>query len=156
VQDWRRFPVSGITLDDAKTYASWLSSTGRVVGARLCTEREWERAARGADGREFPHGDHLERDDANLDETYGKNPLAFGPDEVGSHPASRSPFGLDDACGNVFEWTQSSLVAGEHVLRGGAFYYDRTTVRTANRQAAEPSIRDANVGLRLCASVSTD
>jgi formylglycine-generating enzyme required for sulfatase activity len=155
VQDWLRFPVAGVSLDDAQAYVSWLSQSGRVPGARLCTEREWERAARGADGREFPSGDHLERDDANIDETYGKSPLAFGPDEVGSHPASRSPFGVDDACGNVFEWTTSSLVPGEHALRGGAYYYDRTTVRSTNRQVAEPNIRDPNVGIRVCAAVET-
>lgn len=155
VQDWLRFPVAGVSLDDAQAYVAWLSDSGRVPGARLCTEREWERATRGADGREFPSGDRLDRDDANIDETYGKDPLAFGPDEVGSHPASRSPFGLDDTCGNVFEWTASSLVISEHTLRGGAYYYDRTTVRSTNRQVAEPNIRDPNVGIRVCAAVET-
>jgi serine/threonine protein kinase/formylglycine-generating enzyme required for sulfatase activity len=153
VQDWLRFPVAGVTLDDAEAYAAWLSATGRVPGARLCTEHEWERAARGADGRIFPHGESLAPDDADLDVTYGKIPLAFGPDEVGSHPASQSPFGVDDTCGNVFEWTASSLVPGEHALRGGAYYYDRTTVRVENRQVAEPSIRDPNVGVRVCAGL---
>jgi formylglycine-generating enzyme required for sulfatase activity len=153
VQDWLRFPVAGVSLEDAEAYAAWLSATGKVRGARLCTEREWERAARGADDREFPNGNLLAPDDANIDETYGKDPLAFGPDEVGSHPASRSPFGVDDACGNVFEWTTSSLTTGEHALRGGAYYYDRTTVRSTNRQVAEPTIRDPNVGIRICASV---
>jgi eukaryotic-like serine/threonine-protein kinase len=152
VQDWLRFPVSGISLEDAEDYASWLDATGRVPGARLCDEHEWERAARGADGREFPHGDRLEPDDANIDATYGKQPLAFGPDEVGSHPASRSPFGLDDACGNVFEWTTSKLAARENVLRGGAYYYDNTTVRSTNRQVSEPSARDPNIGIRICAT----
>jgi serine/threonine protein kinase/formylglycine-generating enzyme required for sulfatase activity len=156
VQDWLRFPVSGVSLEDAEAYAAWLSTSGRVPGARLCAEREWERAARGADGREFPSGDHLGKDDANIDETYGKDPLAFGPDEVGSHPASRSPFGIDDACGNVFEWTVSSLAPNEHALRGGAYYYDRTTVRSTNRQVAEPNIRDPNVGIRICATVATN
>jgi formylglycine-generating enzyme required for sulfatase activity len=156
VQDWLRFPVSGVSLEDAEAYVAWLSASGRVPGARLCAEREWERAARGADGREFPSGDTLGKDDANIDETYGKDPLAFGPDEVGSHPASRSPFGLDDACGNVFEWTVSSLAPNEHALRGGAYYYDRTTVRSTNRQVAEPNIRDPNVGIRVCATVTTD
>ena len=152
VQDWLRFPVSGISLEDAEDYARWLDGTGRVPGARLCDEHEWERAARGADGREFPHGDRLEPDDANIDATYGKQPLAFGPDEVGSHPASRSPFGLDDACGNVFEWTTSKLAARENVLRGGAYYYDNTTVRSTNRQVSEPTARDPNIGIRICAT----
>jgi serine/threonine protein kinase/formylglycine-generating enzyme required for sulfatase activity len=155
VQDWLRFPVSGISLEDAEDYASWLDATGRVPGARLCDEHEWERAARGADGREFPHGDRLEPDDANIDATYGKQPLAFGPDEVGSHPASRSPFGLDDACGNVFEWTTSRLAARENVLRGGAYYYDVTVVRSSNRQVSEPTARDPNIGIRICATPSS-
>ena len=154
-QNWLRFPVSGISLEDAEDYARWLDATGRVPGARLCDEHEWERAARGADGRVFPHGDRLELDDANIDVTYGKQPLAFGPDEVGSHPASRSPFGLDDACGNVFEWTTSRLAAGEIVLRGGAYYYDNTTVRSTNRQVSEPTMRDPNLGIRICATPSS-
>jgi len=155
VQDWLRFPVSGISLEDAEAYARWLDATERVPGARLCDEHEWERAARGADGREFPHGDRLDPDDANIDVTYGKQPLAFGPDEVGAHPASRSPFGLDDACGNVFEWTTSKLAARENVLRGGAYYYDNTTVRSTNRQVSEPSARDPNIGIRICATSSS-
>jgi formylglycine-generating enzyme required for sulfatase activity len=150
VQDWRRFPVSGVSPEDIEAYAGWLASTGRVPGARLCTEHEWERAARGADDREFPHGNHIEPDDADIDLTYGKQSLAFGPDEVGSHPASRSPFGLDDMCGNVFEWAISSLAPNEHVLRGGGFYYDMATARVANRQVPEPTIHDANLGFRLC------
>ena len=152
VQDWLRFPVAGVSLEDAESYLGWLASTGRVPGARLCTEAEWERAARGADDREYPHGNHLDPDDADIDQTYGKEPLAFGPDEIGSHPASRSPFGVDDLCGNVWEWTDSSLAPNEHVLRGGSYYYDTTTVRIPNRQIPEPTIHDVNLGIRVCAS----
>ncbi len=152
VQDWLRFPVSGVSPEDAEAYVAWLAGTGRVPGARLCAEAEWERAARGADDRDYPHGYHLDPDDADIDQTYGKAPLAFGPDEVGSHPASRSPFGLDDMCGNAFEWTRLSLAPNEHVLRGGGFYYDATTARIANRQVPEPTIHDANIGLRVCVS----
>jgi eukaryotic-like serine/threonine-protein kinase len=149
-QDWLHFPVSGVSLEDAQAYVGWLSGSGRVPGARLCTEREWERAARGADDREFPHGNRLDPDDANIDQTYGRDPLAFGPDEVGSHPASRSPFGLDDASGNVFEWTSSVLAPNEHVLRGGGYYYDVTVARIPNRQVSEPTVRDPNIGIRVC------
>src|SRR5262249_25131127 len=106
-QDWARLPVAAVSYDDAVAFAAWLDRTGRVRGARLCDETEWERAARGADARTFPTGDTLGPDDANIDVTYGRDPLAYGPDEVGSHPASRSPVGAEDMAGNVWEWTRS-------------------------------------------------
>jgi formylglycine-generating enzyme required for sulfatase activity len=156
-QDWRRFPVSGIGWDDAEAYVAWLRSTGRVPGARLCREDERERAARGADDREFPHGDALAPDDANFDETYGKEPLGFGPDVVGAHPRSRSLFGLDDVTGNVWEWTVGEGTTGsQKVLRGGAYYYGAMTNRIPNRQVVESSMRDANLGLRVCADPPAD
>ncbi|NTX05334.1 SUMF1/EgtB/PvdO family nonheme iron enzyme [Myxococcus sp. CA040A] len=154
-QDWLRFPVSGISFADAETYVSWLSFSARVPGARLCSELEWERAARGVDGREFPHGDRLGPDDANIDATYGKQPGGFGPDEVGSHPASRSPFGVDDMAGNVWEWTRSWLEPGRAVARGGSFAFAATSARATNRELPEPSLRDVTMGLRVCADLPT-
>jgi serine/threonine protein kinase/formylglycine-generating enzyme required for sulfatase activity len=152
-QDWLQFPVAGIAAEDAEAYLEWLRLSGRVPGARLCSEAEWERAARGADAREFPHGGRLDPEDADFDETYDKNPAAMGPDEVGSHPASRSPFGVDDLCGSVFEWTTSSLDPGDRVVRGGSYLYDRITNQISNRQMPVATFRDANIGLRVCATV---
>ena len=149
--DWRLLPVGAIDYEDARAYARWLSDTGRVPGARLCTELEWERAARGADDREYPHGDALLPHQANYDETYGKVGANFGPDEVGRHPESRSPFGLDDMVGNVFEWADSVLKPGSPVARGGSYYYAASTARSTNRESPEPSFRDLSVGMRLCA-----
>ncbi len=149
--DWRRLPVGSINYEDARAYAAWLASTGRVPGARLCTELEWERAARGADDREYPHGDVLLPQHANFDETYGKVGASFGPDEVGRHPESRSPFGVDDMAGNVFEWADSVLEPGRPVARGGSYYYAATTSRSTNRETPEPNFRDLSVGARLCA-----
>jgi formylglycine-generating enzyme required for sulfatase activity len=146
VQDWRRFPVTGISASDASAYAVWLDRTGRVPGARLCTEVEWERAGRGADGRDYPSG----RDpaDANVDVTHGLG--LMGPDEVGSHPASNSPFGLVDMTGNAFEFTVSER--GGYILRSGSYQHDRKTAHLANRSAINSMVRDAALGFRLCAT----
>jgi formylglycine-generating enzyme required for sulfatase activity len=148
-QDWRRFPVSAVSPDDAVAYAAFRAGRG-LRGARPCTELEWERAARGADDRGFPGGDRLEPDDANIDVTYGRRDEAFGPDEVGSHPASRSPFGIDDLAGNVWEITRSTLGSG-WVIRGGSWYQDELTASSANRQVVDGAFRHLAAGFRLCA-----
>jgi serine/threonine protein kinase/formylglycine-generating enzyme required for sulfatase activity len=153
VQDWRKMPVAGVSFEDALAYAAWLASSGRVPGARLCSEIEWERAARGADGRPFPRGDRFGADDGNIDVTYGKSPSGFGLDEVGSHPDGQGPFGLDDTTGNVWELTTSSEVEGEVVAKGGSFYHDELSGNAANRELPEPTLRDVTVGLRICADL---
>ena len=151
-QDWTRFPVSAVSYDDAIAYTAWLDRTGRLAGARLCDEYEWERAARGADARTFPSGPALGPDDANIDVTYGREPVAFGPDEVGSHPGSRSPVGADDMAGNVWEMTRSVQAPDAPVIRGGNWYVGDLTARSANRENSEPTQRSVLVGLRLCAT----
>ncbi len=148
--DWSKLPVTGISSEDAEAFVGWLRASGRVPGARLCTEMEWERAARGADGRPWPSGDRLSAEDANIDETYGKSTEAMGPDEVGAHPSGRSVFGIDDMAGNAWEWVRSSLGEG-YVARGGSFYYDANAARASNRELPEPSFRDTSLGLRVCA-----
>src|SRR5262249_3732136 len=147
-QQWERFPVSGISAHDAERYAAWLDATHRVPRARLCSEKEWERAARGADDREFPHGDRLRPDEANFDETYDKEMALMALDEAKLHPTSRSPYGLYDMSGNVWEWVRSSLRSGEYAVRGGGFYHDANSARVANRQVYDAQFRDVSVGLR--------
>jgi eukaryotic-like serine/threonine-protein kinase len=147
-QDWRRLPVVGVSAVDATAYAAWLDDTDRIPGARLCSEIEWERAARGADDRGYPAGRLPEADDININTTYG--PGMMGPDEVGSHPASRGPFGLDDMSGNVFEWTVSE--DSGYTARGGSYLNDRKTAHLANRVPAVATWRHAAIGFRLCAT----
>jgi formylglycine-generating enzyme required for sulfatase activity len=149
-QDWTRFPVSAVSFEDAIAYAGWLDRTHRLPGARLCNEYEWERAARGADDRIFPSGAALAPDDANIDVTYGREPLGFGPDEVGSHPRSRSPFGAEDMAGNVWEWAHSVQTPGMSVIRGGSWYLAEISARTMNREYSEPTMHNSSVGVRLC------
>jgi formylglycine-generating enzyme required for sulfatase activity len=151
-QDWMRFPVSAVSFEDAIAFAAWLDRTGRIPGARLCDEYEWERAARGADGRTFPSGAVLSPDDANIDVTYGRVPQAFGPDEVGSHAGSRSPVGADDMAGNVWEWTRSVQKSGDPAARGGSWYTNETSARSMNREFGEPSTPYSAIGVRLCAT----
>jgi eukaryotic-like serine/threonine-protein kinase len=151
-QDWLDFPVAGVGPADVERYLRWLRESGRVPGARLCSELEWERAARGADDRAYPHGDDLAPDDANFDLTYGRIDSAVGPDAVGAHPASRSPFGVDDMAGNVLELVRSSVTPQGFVIRGGAYYFNSATCRLTNRNAVWSTFREVTSGIRVCAS----
>jgi eukaryotic-like serine/threonine-protein kinase len=144
---WERLPVFGVDLADAREFAAWVASSGRVRGARLCSEWEWERAARGADGRPYPHGTQIDPDDADIDVTYGRKPLAYGPDEVGSHPGSDSPFGASDMLGNVWEWVDAT----PPLTRGGGWYHGTSSGLSANRDFADPAMQQLSVGLRICA-----
>jgi formylglycine-generating enzyme required for sulfatase activity len=117
----------------------------------LCSELEWNRAARGADGRDTPSGTALGLDDANVDITYGRDHM--GPDEVGSHPVSDSPYGAADMAGNAFEWTRGER-PDTYVILGGSYFHDRKTAILANRNEASKSLRDASAGMRVCASLT--
>ncbi|MBK9753623.1 MAG: SUMF1/EgtB/PvdO family nonheme iron enzyme [Nannocystis sp.] len=148
--DWRQLPVAGLTWGDAEAYLTWLARSGKLAGARICSEREWERAARGADDRRFPHGDTLSVGEAN----FGANisGVLLGPTVVGSFPASDSPFGLHDMSGNVFEWVTNQDGSGILIARGGGYLFDRNTASAVNRGTVDPNLRPAKVGLRVCAS----
>jgi eukaryotic-like serine/threonine-protein kinase len=150
--DWTNFPIGGLDLVDVAAYLRWLDNTGRLPGARLCNEHEWERASRGADGRIYPHGVTLASSDANFNETYNRKADSMGPDPVGSYPQSRSPFGIHDATGNIFEFTTSPFDAKTYIARGGAYYFDRITGQLVNRYQIDESFSDTSFGLRVCAS----
>jgi formylglycine-generating enzyme required for sulfatase activity len=126
---WERMPVAGVSWDDFIAYTSWLDRERAIPGARPCTLHEWERAARGADGRTYPHGEILRPTDANFDATYDRDQAAFGLDEVGSFPASDSPFGLSEYQG----W---QLVPGpEHGVPGQQWCRRADRARLADRLA---------------------
>src|SRR5581483_7708037 len=142
--DWHTLPLAGIARVDLEAYAQWLASTGRVPRARLCTNAEWERAARGADGRRYPTGATLPARATNIDKSYDRRPDCFGPDPVGSHPDGKSPFGLDDMAGNVWEMTLDE--DGSSSIRGGGWYESELSAMSANREPLEPNLRDPLVG----------
>jgi formylglycine-generating enzyme required for sulfatase activity/uncharacterized caspase-like protein len=152
-------PVVNVSWDDAVAFCRWLSQeTGKNF--RLPTEVEWEKAARGTDGRIYPWGDR--RSTAELC-NFDNNVRGITP--VGRYSLQGdSPYGCADMAGNVWEWTQSlgkgypydatdgreDLKAkGSRVLRGGAFLNEAGNVRCAYRDWSDPSYCSANWGFRV-------
>jgi formylglycine-generating enzyme required for sulfatase activity len=100
-EDLRDHPVVDVSWGDAVTFALWLSEqTG--TSWQLPTEAQWEKAARGVDGRQFPWGNTFDAELCNVRET-GRS----GTTPVGMFPEGASPYGVLDAAGNVWEWTRS-------------------------------------------------
>ena len=100
-EDLRDHPVSDVSWEDAVAFARWLTDQ---TGTRweLPTEAQWEKAARGVDGRQFPWGNTFDVERCNVREA-GRS----GTTPVGSYPEGASPYGLLDLAGNVWEWTRS-------------------------------------------------
>ena len=152
------FPVTGVLWHDALAFCRWASVyTGRNI--RLPTEAEWEKAARGADGRLFPWGNEP------ADPSRCNMALYLrGPSIVGRYsPQGDSPYGCTDMAGNVWEWTSSlyrpypyapddgredAEAAGRRVLRGGCWQDNARLVRTANRGGFDPVHWLAAIGFR--------
>lgn len=137
-------PVVLVSHDDAEAYARWLSD---VTGAtwRLPSEAEWEKAARGTDGRMFPWG---MRWDPELLNSADAGPFDTVP--VGGHRAGASPFGLMDAAGQVFEWTASAAGDGSFIVKGGSWDDKGCGVcRPAARHSRPATLKHILVGFRL-------
>jgi formylglycine-generating enzyme required for sulfatase activity len=171
-------PVASVSWPDALAYCRWLESSLRAsaqapprfrellaAGWRvgLPTEAQWEKAARGSDGRIYPWGNEPRRDRAN----YG----SAGPTPVGRFPCPECPFGLFDISGNVWEWTRSPYQPYPYdpsddrrnleadalwVIRGGSFGDTERNIRTAIRGGADPGARRPFIGFRVVISSGSD
>ncbi|NIP46832.1 MAG: SUMF1/EgtB/PvdO family nonheme iron enzyme [Gammaproteobacteria bacterium] len=146
-------PALGLSWYECVAYCRWLSAeTGQLH--RLPTEAEWEKAARGVDGRTYPWSNEFEID--RLNSRAGANQVC-SPTPVGIYPTGVSPFGLFDCVGNVWEWCatrwrkpypydtehgewQDDYLEGQNlrVLRGGSWYCERDFTRCTYRFKFQP------------------
>jgi formylglycine-generating enzyme required for sulfatase activity len=151
-------PVTQVSWDDAAAYCTW-------VGGSLPGEAQWEKAARGTDGRIYPWGNDFDGTLLNYcdsrcggDSRYNDGYRFTAP--VGSYPSAASMYGALDMAGNVWEWTADGYTASykpnasknpnglARVLRGGSWNHDPTGMRAAYRLEAPPDTLVDNFGFR--------
>ena len=170
VPDWesrRDHPVVNVSWIDVIAYCRWLSDSlkGELpndLTLRLPTEAEWEKAARGTDGRIFPWGDASDKGKCNTDEI-----ITGGTTPVGSYsPQGDSPYGCADMSGNVWEWTHSLYepypyraddgrenegADGLRALRGGSWVSALEGARISGRGNGRPDDHWKDIGFRVVA-----
>ena len=165
------YPVCFIDWFAANAYATWVSEESGLT-YRLPTEHEWEKAAKGVDGRPYPWGSEFDPSWCCVRESHSKRPL---PQKIDSFPQDESPYGVRGMAGNMSEWTASlyyengppCLETGQTIalneavttesfvaFRGGSWSALSRYARVSDRARALAPSRGGNLGFRICRSVS--
>lgn len=155
--DKAKHPVVNVTWHDANTYC-------KSLGKRLPSEEEWEKSARGTDGRLYPWGKAFDKTKANTreggapsapvshqhDQSAAKKAETKGAMPVGSYEAGKSPYGIYDMAGNVREWTDGWYDEKKiyRAVRGGSFIDDSESVYTFTVRKSIPEDSKAYIGFR--------
>ncbi|MCP4285430.1 MAG: formylglycine-generating enzyme family protein, partial [Gammaproteobacteria bacterium] len=149
--DLPNHPVVEVFWYEAVAFCEWLTHRLRaraelsvVQSVRLPTETEWEKAARGEDGREYPWGnENITPERANYNDTG-----LGATNTVGCFPRGVSPYGCEEMAGNVWEWCQNlySSSGSGRVLRGGYWGDGAGGCRSAFRYGGGPGLRGSFIG----------
>lgn len=161
-------PRETVSWYEATAFCHWLDAKFKRAGLlpagwQVClpTEEQWERAARGTDGRDYPWEGDLRSGLANIDETWSDvGPCNLGrTSPVGLYPAGTAPSGALDMAGNVWELCRNEFDAPERladrgdcsrVVRGGSWILNSSDCRAASRYGLTPGSRIYFLGFRLC------
>lgn len=147
-------PVVGVSWYEAAAFCCWLAVQLGCDGdmIRLPAEMEWEKAARGTDGRMYPWGSERRTGGANINETYASHYVGEHflkrTTAVGIYPADSSPYGVMDLCGNVREWCLTRYHDIGRVVRGAAWFNNSLQAQLTHRNWFYEYNADHGIGFR--------